>query len=241
MPATAVPYKNSEENKKKQVAAMFNNIAHRYDLLNHLLSLGIHKLWRKRAIQLIKNNPKRILDIATGTGDFAIEAMKLNPEKIVGIDISEGMLNLGREKIKNKKLEHKIELISGDSENIAFPDNTFDAATAGFGVRNFENLEKGLSEMYRVIGKGGVVSILEFSKPKGFPVRQFYYFYFTRVTPFIGKLLSKDRSAYTYLPESVRVFPDGNDFLKILTGIGYKNAKRYPLSFGIASVYIAEK
>lgn len=241
MPATTVPYKTSEAGKKKQVALMFDNIASRYDLLNQLLSFGIHKRWRKKAIQLIKDKyPKRILDIATGTADFAIEAMNLNPDKITGIDISEGMLELGRKKIKNKKLENKIQLILGDSENIPFTDNSFDAAIAAFGVRNFENLEKGLSEIYRVLNKGGVISILEFSKP-GFPIKQLYNFYFTRVTPFVGKLFSKDSSAYTYLPESVQAFPDGNDFLKILGNIGYKNSKCYTLSFGIASIYIAEK
>ena len=241
MPATTIPYKNSGESKKKQVAVMFDNIAHHYDFLNQLLSFGIHKLWRKKAIRLIKNHPKRILDIATGTGDLAIAALNLNPEKIVGIDISEGMLNLGREKIKRKKLENKIELMNADSENLPFADHSFDAAIAGFGVRNFENLEKGLSEMYRVLNTGGVISILEFSKPRGFPIKQLYYFYFTRITPLLGKLFSRDSSAYSYLPESVQAFPDGNDFLNILEKIGYRNTSCHSLSFEIATIYTAEK
>lgn len=237
-----VPYKEEVGSKKEQVATMFNNISKKYDFLNHFLSLGIDIVWRKKAIKLLKpTSPKQILDIATGTGDFAIAALKINPTKVTGIDISEGMLNVGKQKIKEKGLEDKIELALGDSENLNFNDSTFDAYTVGFGVRNFENLEKGLSEMLRVLKPNGTAVILEFSKPKKFPIKQLYNFYFNKILPGIGKLVSKDSSAYTYLPESVDAFPDGSDFLQILTKLGYKDVKAIPLMFGIASIYKANK
>ena len=236
------PYKDQRTSKKEQVAAMFNNIAYRYDFLNQLLSLGIHKGWRKKAIQLLKpGKPKLILDIATGTADFAIAAMKLNPDKVTGVDISEGMLKLGTEKINKLGLQHKIELKLGDSENLQYKDNVFDAIIVGFGVRNFENLEKGVMNMYRVLKPGGMVVILEFSKPTAFPIKQLYKLYFKYLTPFIGKLFSKDSSAYTYLPESVNSFPDGQAFLTILKNAGFKEAKATLLAFGIASIYISKK
>lgn len=236
------PYKDQTTSKKEQVATMFNNIAPKYDFLNQLLSLGIHKSWRKKAINLLQPlHPKTILDIATGTGDFAIEAMKLHPEKIVGIDISEGMLKLGVEKINKLELRNKIELKLGDSENLLFPDNSFDAITVGFGVRNFENLEKGINDIYRVLNPSGMIAILEFSKPRKFPIKHIYNFYFKYITPTIGKLFSKDSSAYTYLPESVNAFPDGERFLNILQKAGFKETKAIPLTFGIASIYIAKK
>lgn len=239
---TVLPYKHQKETKKEQVATMFNNISKKYDFLNHFLSLGIDVLWRKKAIKLLKpHQPKILLDVATGTGDFALEALTLNPEKIVGIDISEGMLEIGKEKIKNKGVENIVSLQLGDSEQLPFSDNFFDAYTVGFGVRNFENLEKGLSEMLRVLKPQGNAIILEFSKPKILPVKMLYNFYFNFILPFIGKLVSKDNSAYTYLPESVNAFPDGNDFLLILTRLGYKEAKVKPLMFGIASIYYAKK
>ena len=239
---TVIPYKENTATKKEQVATMFNNISHKYDFLNHFLSGGIDILWRKKAIKLLKpSSPKFILDIATGTGDFALAAMKLNPTKITGIDISEGMLNVGKEKIKEKNLNDKIELQLGDSENLNFNDNSFDAYTVGFGVRNFENLEKGLSEMLRVLKPNGTAIILEFSKPKKFPVKQLYNFYFNSILPGIGKLVSKDKSAYTYLPESVDAFPDGEKFVQILTNLKYKNAIAIPLMFGIATIYKANK
>jgi demethylmenaquinone methyltransferase/2-methoxy-6-polyprenyl-1,4-benzoquinol methylase len=235
---TVIPYKENTESKKEQVATMFNNISKRYDFLNHFLSLGIDILWRKKAIRLLKDTqPKQILDIATGTGDFAIEALKLNPTKVTGIDISEGMLRVGREKIKQKGLQDIIELKLGDSENLDFDDNTFDAYTVGFGVRNFENLEKGLSEMLRVLKPNGTAVILECSKPKSPLIK----FYFNKVLPGIGKLISKDNNAYTYLPESVNAFPDGEDFMNILTKVGYKDPKAIRLMFGIASIYKASK
>lgn len=221
---------------------MFNNISKKYDFLNHFLSMGIDILWRKKAIRMLKESqPKQILDIATGTGDFAIEALKLNPIKVTGIDISKGMLAVGNQKIKKKGLENVIELKLGDSENLEFNDNTFDAYTVGFGVRNFENLEKGLTEMLRVLKPNGTAIILEFSKPKAFPIKQIYNFYFNKMLPGIGKLVSKDNAAYTYLPESVDAFPDGQEFTTILEKIGYKNTKTTVLMFGIASIYKANK
>jgi demethylmenaquinone methyltransferase/2-methoxy-6-polyprenyl-1,4-benzoquinol methylase len=242
MSEKVIPYKNSTESKKEQVATMFNNIAPKYDFLNQLLSLGIHKGWRRKTIQLIAHNqPKNILDIATGTGDFAIEAMKLNPDRVIGVDISEGMLKLGIEKIKKLNLQDKIDLKLGDSENLPFDNNSFDAVTVGFGVRNFENLEKGIQEIYRVINHGGTFAVLEFSKPKKFPIKQLYNFYFKYITPAVGKLFSKDASAYTYLPESVNAFPDGDAFLTILRKAGFKDCKSIPVTFGIASIYIGTK
>jgi len=235
---TVIPYKEKAGSKKEQVATMFNNISKNYDFLNHFLSLGIDIHWRNKAIALLKKSkPKQILDIATGTGDFAISALKLNPDKVIGIDISEGMLNVGKEKIKEKGLANKIELRLGDSENLEFEDNTFDAYTVGFGVRNFENLEKGLAEMLRVLKPNGTAVILECSKPKSPLIK----FYFNKVLPGIGRLISKDNNAYTYLPESVNAFPDGEDFTNILTKVGYKNPKVIRLMFGIASIYKASK
>ncbi len=232
------PYQNNGAGKKEQVAAMFNNIAPRYDLLNHILSLGIDKRWRKKAVKLLRPlQPKKILDIATGTGDFALENLRLNPEKIVGIDISAQMLAVGRKKIAKKNLGERIELLEGDSENIQFPDNTFDAITVAFGVRNFENLEDSLSEMSRVVRPNGRVMILELTKPQSFPIKQLYKFYFFKVLPFWGRMVSKDESAYTYLPESVAAFPDGEDFLRIYKKCGFKDVRQIKLSFGIASIY----
>ena len=238
---TVTPY-NQTESKKAQVAEMFNNISQRYDLLNHILSMGIDILWRRKAINLLQEvKPNRVLDVATGTGDFAIEALRLKPAKITGIDISRGMLDMGKIKMKNKGYDSKIEMLLGDSENLPFNDNMFDAITVGFGVRNFENLEKGITEMYRVLSEKGKIAILEFSKPRKFPIKQFYNFYFLNVLPAIGKLISKDPRAYTYLPESVKAFPDGEDFVSIMQKCGYKEVKQIPLTFGIASIYIGKK
>lgn len=239
---TVIPYKEQSGGKKEQVATMFNNISKKYDFLNHFLSLGIDIIWRKKSIKLLKElQPKIILDIATGTGDFAIEALSLNPTKIIGIDISEGMLAVGKEKMKQKGVGHIIDLQLGDSENLSFDSNYFDAYTVGFGVRNFENLEKGLSEMLRVLKPNGRAVILEFSKPKAFPVKQLYHFYFNRILPSIGNLISKDNAAYTYLPESVNAFPEGDEFVQILNKLGYKNVQAIPLMFGISSIYTATK
>lgn len=239
---TVVPYKDKEGGKKEQVADMFNNISKKYDLLNHVLSLGIDIIWRKKAVNLLKKDqPKLILDIATGTGDFAIEALALNPDKVIGVDISEGMLAEGRKKLKKRKLDDRIELQLGDSEKLLFEENKFDAVIVSFGVRNFENLEKGLKDMHRVLKPGGKTVIVEFSKPKKFPMKQAYHFYFKYILPKIGKVVSKDNAAYTYLPESVQVFPDGNDFLDILEKVGFKNTTCRPLTFGISSIYVGEK
>lgn len=236
------PYGNSDKSKKEEVAEMFNNISKKYDFLNHFLSLGIDKLWRKKAVKmLIEIQPKRILDIATGTGDFALESLKLKPEEIVGMDISEGMLAMGREKMIKRKVDHIISMRLGDSENLPFEDNYFDALTVGFGVRNFENLEKGLAEMLRVVRPGGKLVILEFSKPKKFPVKQYYAFHSKYIIPFFGKRISKDDKAYAYLPESVAAFPEGKDFESILISLGYKNVKSTLVSGGIATIYAGTK
>lgn len=234
------PY-NQTQTKKEQVAEMFNNIAFRYDFLNSLLSLGIHKGWRKKAVRIFKEKkPKLILDVATGTADFAIANLAAEPEKVIGVDISAGMLEMGRQKIRKAGLESRIELQLVDAEGLPFADNSFDAITVAFGVRNFENLEKGLQEMQRVLKPGGDLVIIEFSKPKGF-FSYFYKFYFSYITPAIGKLFSKDHRAYSYLPESVEAFPYGGAFCKILSRCGYKHAKAVKLTFGVASIYAATK
>ena len=222
---------------------MFNNISKTYDFLNHFLSLGIDIIWRKKAIkELKKDKPSQILDVATGTGDFAFESLNiLNPDKIIGVDISQGMLDIAQEKISKRNLGHKFEVRLGDSEKLLFDDNQFDAVTVAYGVRNFENLEKGLSDMLRVLKPGGKAVILEFSKPKMFPVKQLYSFYFHYVTPAIGKVFSKDNSAYKYLPESVEAFPEGKEFISMMERIGYRNTKNRPLAFGICSIYTGIK
>lgn len=239
---TVVPYKNNHSSKKEQVAQMFNSISGNYDFLNHFLSLGIDIRWRKKAIELLRSShPKVILDVATGTGDFALATLSLAPEKVIGIDISEGMLTVGRKKIAEKGHAATIDMMFGDSENLPFEQNKFDAAIVAFGVRNFENLERGLSEILRVLKPGGKLVVLEFSKPKAFPFKQVYNFYFNTILPRVGRLVSKDASAYTYLPESVQAFPDGKDFTDILDKLGYKQATCKPLTFGISSLYSASK
>ena len=234
------PYNNSET-KKKQVTKMFDNIAGSYDFLNHTLSLGMDNIWRKIAIKKLSNNPATILDIATGTGDFAISASKYTNATITGIDISQGMLDVGVEKITKKGLSNRIQLQLADSEKLPFQNNSYDAITAGFGVRNFEDLNKGLSEMYRTLKSGAKVAILEPSEPTHFPLKQFYNLYFHHILPFIGGIISKDKNAYTYLPDSVSAFPSGNDFLTELDKVGFKECKHIPLTFGIVSLYIAIK
>jgi demethylmenaquinone methyltransferase/2-methoxy-6-polyprenyl-1,4-benzoquinol methylase len=242
MPAKVTPYANSTLTKKQQIAAMFNNIAWRYDFLNRFLSFGIDRGWRKKAIQVLAGEqPQIILDIATGTGDLAIEAMKLSPAKVFGIDISEDMLRLGRKKIRKKNLQDKIELLEGDSESLIFEEGKFDAITVAFGVRNFENLEKGLREMFRVLKPGGTAVILEFSQPGSLLVRKLYHFYSSRLCPFIGKIVSKDKSAYAYLYESVEAFPYGEAFKKILEGAGFDKVHIKTLTFGVASIYVCKK
>lgn len=236
------PYAD-DATKKEQVATMFNNISGTYDFLNHFLSLGIDIIWRKKAIKELKAiQPQKILDVATGTGDFAFESINiLHPDKIIGVDISEGMLEVAKKKIKERNLGHVFSVQLGDSEGLNFDDSTFDAITVAFGVRNYENLEKGLADMLRVLKPAGKIVILEFSKPKVFPIKQTYNFYFKYVTPFFGKLFSKDKRAYTYLPESVAAFPDGKDFITLMEKIGYKNTKHRSLTFGISAIYTGIK
>lgn len=239
---TVIPQRYKGTSKRERVEEMFDSIATRYDLLNRVLSGGIDKSWRKKAIQqLAELQPQRILDIATGTADLAIESMRLKPKEIIGVDISNRMLDIGRYKIMAKGYQGIIRLEQGDSESLQFPDGHFDAITVAFGVRNFENLEKGLKEMHRVLRPGGMAVILEFSQPTRFPVKQFYNFYSFKVMPRIGQLISKERSAYEYLPESVSAFPYGKKFLEILTKTGFSNTKCLPLTFGIASIYTAVK
>ena len=236
------PYGDASKSKKEEVAEMFNNISAKYDFLNHFLSLGIDKLWRKKAVKMLRSvNPKRILDIATGTGDFALESLALKPTQIVGLDISSGMLDHGRVKMKKKGVDHIITMQQGDSEDIPYEDNYFDGLTVGFGVRNFENLEKGLGEMLRVVRPGGKLIILEFSKPKKFPIKQLFAFYSNNIIPILGKTISKDSNAYTYLPESVAAFPEGKDFENILAKVGYKDISSTLVSGGIATIYAGTK
>jgi len=236
------PYNNESSSKKEEVAEMFNNISKRYDFLNHFLSLGIDKIWRKKAIKQLRDiQPKKILDIATGTGDFAIAAMKLNPTEVIGVDISQGMLDVGIEKMKRKGLDDVIQMRIGDSEQLPFEDGYFDALTVGFGVRNYENLEKGLTDMLRVLRPGGKAIILEFSKPKKFPMKQAFGFYSKRIIPFFGKRISKDQRAYEYLPESVEAFPEGKAFTDILEKIGYTKVTARTVSGGIATIYSGTK
>jgi len=238
---SVTPY-NSKEEKKEQVAQMFDNIANRYDLLNSILSLGIHKGWRKKCVELLrKKQPKRVLDVATGTGDFAIECAKLNPEKIIGIDISEGMMQFGREKLKKANLQSLITLEYGNAETVAFASESFDAIVVGFGVRNFQNLEKGLENLYRMLKPGGMLIVLEFSYPRNWFVKSGYNFYFSFITPAVGKLLSKDTRAYSYLTESVKAFPNNEKFLDIMNKIGYQKTSFRTLSFGIAAIYQGSK
>jgi demethylmenaquinone methyltransferase/2-methoxy-6-polyprenyl-1,4-benzoquinol methylase len=236
------PYEQDAE-KKQQVSKMFNNISGKYDFLNHFLSAGIDRRWRKKAIAALKEiQPKIILDVATGTGDLALEAQKqLNPEKIIGIDIAVKMLDIGRGKIKKKGLTEIMTLEEGDSENLPFEDNSFDAVIVAFGVRNFANVEKGLQEMTRVLRPGGKCVILEFSKPKVFPIKQLYNFYFSSILPGIGRMTSKDKKAYAYLYESVQAFPEGKVFEELLQKIGLKNTTCEALTMGICSIYTGVK
>jgi len=237
------PYNSETVTKKEQVATMFNNISGTYDFLNHFMSLGIDILWRKKAIRQLKaQQPKSILDVATGTGDFAFEAIKiLKPTQVTGVDISAGMLEVAKRKIQERKLDHVFSVRLGDSEMLPFEDNQFDAITVAYGVRNYENLEKGLADMRRVLKPGGKIVILEFSKPQGFPVKQLYNFYFKHITPFFGKVFSKDARAYQYLPESVAAFPDGAAFTQLMERVGFSQTKQITLTFGISSIYTGIK
>jgi demethylmenaquinone methyltransferase/2-methoxy-6-polyprenyl-1,4-benzoquinol methylase len=237
------PYDNSQLSKKKQVEKMFDNISSNYDFLNHFLSFGIDHIWRRKTIRLMQaKNPKVILDVATGTGDLAFTAYKkLNPDKIIGLDLSNGMLEVGRNKIKKKKLEDKLEFVQGDSENLPFKDNFFDSVMVSFGVRNFENLNIGLKEIFRVLKPSGNIFVLEFSKPKKFPIKQLFGFYSKAILPILGSFISKDKSAYHYLPASVDAFPEGENFTNELEEVGFSNSTYKSLSGGISSIYVAEK
>lgn len=228
--------------EKQRVRSLFDSIAYRYDLLNHLLSGGIDFYWRRRAVEHLNDiQPKTILDVATGTADFAIATMRLKPEKVIGIDIAEAMLRIGRGKLKKRGLDNVITLYSGEAESIQFETGSFDAAIVAFGARNFEHLEKGLSEMRRVLRDGGKIVVLEFSRPRVFPFKQLYFFYLKTILPLVGKLVSKHREAYTYLPDTVMKFPEGKAFLKILQKIGFTKIEEERLTFGIATIYAGIK
>lgn len=236
------PYKNSELGKKEQVTKMFDTISGDYDNLNRVISFGIDIKWRKKVVKLVKEKqPKTILDIATGTGDLAINLAETDATKIVGLDISSGMLDIGREKIKKKDLKQKIDMVLGDSENMPFNDDTFDAITVAFGVRNFETLENGLKEILRVLKPNGIFVILETSMPDKAPYKQGYNFYTKNILPLIGRIFSKDRSAYKYLCESASVFPYGEALNNILREIGFTNVEDLPQTFGVATIYTASK
>jgi demethylmenaquinone methyltransferase/2-methoxy-6-polyprenyl-1,4-benzoquinol methylase len=237
-----VPYARMPLPKKEQVALMFDRIAFRYDLMNRLLSFGIDVSWRKKIVRVLrKHHPKMILDVATGTADVALELASLHPTEIIGVDISGEMLALGREKIKAKKLESVIHLQLADSENLPYEDNKFDAVTVAFGVRNFENLDKGLSELFRVLKTGGRLVILEFSKPYIFPFKQIFHLYFTKICPALGSWITNDKMAYEYLHRSVESFPDGRNFTAILDKTGFIETQCTPLTFGISSIYTGSK
>jgi len=231
------------EDKKARVESMFDSIAWRYDFLNHFLSLNIDRLWRRRAIKIISSSYKtpHILDVATGTADLAIAAMKIKSSRVTGIDISAKMLEIGIEKIRRKGYSETIGLIQADSEAIPFEDNTFDVAMVAFGVRNFSDPVKGLSEMRRVIRKGGLIMVLEFSKPTGFPFKAIYNFYFRNILPLFGRFFSKDKAAYNYLPDSVMKFPDNEEFIRLLVQAGCINPQQLKLTGGVASIYTCTK
>ncbi len=242
MPKSVTPYKDSDLGKKEQVAKMFDAISGNYDGLNRVISFGIDVNWRKKVLKIISaSNPQNILDIATGTGDLAILMAQTKASKIIGLDISVGMLEVGRKKVTAKNLADRIELIVGDSEDMPFEDNSFDAITVAFGVRNFENLEKGLSEIFRVLKPGGRFVVLETSNPTKTPYKQGYHLYTKYLLPLIGKIFSKDDAAYGYLSESASVFPFGEAFNNILTKTGFIDVKAMPQTFGVATIYSASK
>jgi demethylmenaquinone methyltransferase / 2-methoxy-6-polyprenyl-1,4-benzoquinol methylase len=228
--------------EKHYVQSLFDSIAYRYDLLNHLLSGGVDFYWRRRAIEQLRAiAPKRILDVATGTADFALAAMRLRPGQVIGIDIAENMLAIGRKKIADRGLERVITLRQGEAEGLEVGDGSMDAAIVAFGARNFEDLHKGLQEMHRVLRVGGRIVVLEFSHPRRFPFRQFYFFYFRRILPFVGEIISKSGHAYTYLPDSVMRFPEGDEFLQILRDVGFREVRQQRLTFGIATIYTGDR
>lgn len=236
------PYKESNQSKKQQVEHMFDTISNEYDSLNRMMTFGTDVGWRKKVVKMVASvQPEAILDIATGTGDLVLMMAKTNAQRIVGLDLSEGMLSVGRKKVKELNLDHQIEMIQGDSENLPFEDNTFDAITVSFGVRNFENLEKGLKEIYRVLKPNGIFVILESSVPTKFPFKQGYYLYTKTIVPLMGKLFSKDKKAYSYLSESMKKFPYGETLNKILRGVGFTHVKHEPQTMGVSTIYSARK
>ena len=236
------PYDKKEVPKTEQVAEMFDNISGKYDFLNHFFSLGIDKIWRNKVRKIVKNIPNsQILDVATGTGDLAIALSKIEGTNIIGVDISNKMLDVGRVKVTKKKLDGKVDLRNGDSLNLPFEDNQFDAVTVAFGVRNFENIGKGLSEISRVLKENGKLIVLEFSNPKKFPIKQLFNFYSRKLMPSVGKIVSKDSRAYSYLPESVQAFPTEEKFAKIIEDNGFSNATYENVSGGIAAIHVAQK
>lgn len=236
------PYKGSDLNKKKQVEKMFDTISTNYDGLNRVISFGIDVKWRKKVVSIVeRTSPQQVLDIATGTGDLAINLAQTGASEIVGLDLSEGMLAVGRKKIEQKNLSEKIKMVQGDSEALPFEENSFDAITVAFGVRNFEDLEKGLEEILRVLKPGGVFVILETSVPTRFPFKQGYHFYTKNLLPLIGKLFSKDRDAYSYLSESAAAFPYGEELNNILRKIGFNDVENKPQTLGVATIYTASK
>ncbi len=233
-----LPYNGTQGSKKEEVASMFDNISKRYDFLNIFLSFGIDRLWRKRVVRTLRNRkPAQVLDIATGTGDLAFQLAKITTEKVTAVDISEGMLSIAAQKMTKRKLKCAVEFSVADAENLPFADNTFDAITVSFGVRNFQNPLAGLKEMKRTTKSGGIVAVLEFSKPTVFPVKQLFNFYSRTLIPLFGKLVSGDRRAYEYLPESVSAFPEGAEFVSIMQNAGFKNCTQQRLTFGIATLY----
>ena len=237
-----IPYQNSDLSKKGQVEKMFNNISKEYDILNRVISFGIDVSWRKKIVKILKSKkPSLILDVATGTGDLAIAMVQTNAKKIIGLDISKGMLDVGIDKIKDKNLDNTIDMVIGDSENLKYEDNFFDAVTVSFGVRNFESLDSGLTEIFRVLKPNGSLVILETSNPTKFPFKQFYTVYSKFILPTIGKIFSKDKLAYNYLSESSAEFPYGEKFNNILKKIGFTNVVDFPQTFGVATIYVASK
>lgn len=242
MSISTKPYKNSDEGKKEQVAKMFDNISDNYDNLNRVISFGVDVKWRKKILKMVSaKNPSTILDVATGTGDLAILLSNTKAEKIIGLDISAGMLEVGKQKIAQKNFSNRIEMVLGDSEKIPFEDNSFDAITVAFGIRNFENLGLGLSEILRVLKPNGIFVILETSVPEKFPFKQGYNFYTKNILPLIGKMFSKDKVAYKYLSDSASIFPYGKALNNILEKIGFIDVKHLPQTFGVATIYSATK
>lgn len=242
MKKSVTPYANQQDSKKKQVTQMFDGISTNYDFLNRMISLGIDIKWRKRVVKLlIDKKPETILDIATGTGDLAIALVETKATKIVGLDISPGMLSVGKEKVKEQKLDHTIEMVIGDSEALNYEDHTFDAVTVAFGVRNFENLTVGLSEIFRVLKPGGTLVVLETAVPTKFPFKQGYQFHTQVIVPLMGKLFTRDRAAYKYLSNSAAVFPHGKDFNNILEKTGFIKVEDNPQTLGVSSIYCATK